>query len=445
MPAGIKGGAVLRIAGLLAMGCGGSTSLLPNGPDASDQGETGATADGREGQVTDDVAQVPDDTGQEATNASGQTSDADDEGEAGMVAPGDDGSSDGPEAGADAEAGESLTDVAVSDSESSESGCADAGPCVPNGNPCKQGALACSSGVLLCAVVGNLPDGTSCGAGAVCFAGQCADCVAGSPCSPAGDPCHTGVTSCSTGRPICASTSSVADGTACTGGMCCGGQCAMCNTPDHAAAACRGSTCDFVCGAGRSACAHTCADTTSDSQACGPTCAVCPLGSMCVASQCTPVFKYGDFTPYTPCQMNGAQTFTANYLLGERVYVDTAIQLTALGVIASPAEPTSGVDGILALYTDSGGLPVSLVARTATATIAPGNSLLPVEMPVALPVGNYWIMGEYDATPSICVDNSSSNPAAYIKLGGYGSVPPTLSNVQALSGIDFNYYVVGTQ
>jgi hypothetical protein len=143
--------------------------------------------------------------------------------------------------------------------------------------------------------------------------------------------------------------------------------------------------------------------------------------------------------------MTGNQNFLPGYLLGERVYVANPVQLTALGVIATSAQPASGVHGIVALYDDVGGLPSALLAQTPSTTVKPGDNLIPVATPVSLAVGSYWIMAEYDASASICVDTSVSNPIAWVGVGGYGVVPASLSNQKAMSTVDFNYYLVATQ
>jgi hypothetical protein len=141
--------------------------------------------------------------------------------------------------------------------------------------------------------------------------------------------------------------------------------------------------------------------------------------------------------------MNGYQSASPGYLLGERVSITSSVQVTALGVIATSAEPATGVDGILALYDDVGGLPSALQAQTASTTIGPGDNLVPVVSPVSVAPGTYWIMSEYDATASVCVDDSVSNAIAYVAIGGYNVVPASLTNQVGESTVDFNYYVVG--
>src|SRR5262249_35923571 len=60
--------------------------------------------------------------------------------------------------------------------------CMSGGTCSPGGNACQVGVTACSGGMQICAMVHNAPDGTACPGGA-CFSGMCAVCAAGMPCN----------------------------------------------------------------------------------------------------------------------------------------------------------------------------------------------------------------------------------------------------------------------
>jgi hypothetical protein len=130
-------------------------------------------------------------------------------------------------------------------------------------------------------------------------------------------------------------------------------------------------------------------------------------------------------------------------LLGERLYVNDDIEVTALGVIASPAEPTSGVHGILALYGDVGGQPSGLMANTPSTTIVPGENVIPVVSTASAPAGYYWIMAEYDGAASVCEDSATGNAIFYLQAG-YGNVPVAITDATPAVGADINYYVVGT-
>jgi hypothetical protein len=312
--------------------------------------------------------------------------------------------------------------------------------CTPAGSVCKTGTLSCSTGSSTCRAVGNASNGTVCGANRMCVDGECVGCVEGAACVPAGTMCKTGAVSCGTGDAACVATGDVSDLTTCEAGICCGGVCSACNAPTNATASCSATACTFACNAGYTLCAGSCVDATSDGEACGPLCAICPPGSKCNDSQCAAVFSYGNSVAYSPCAQNGV--FEGGYLLGELVYIATDIQVTALGVIASPAQPGSGVHGIMALYSNLGDSPSVLMANTATTTILPGNNLIPVTSTASVPAGDYWIMAEYDVNASICSDEAGSNPIAFVPVD-YGSVPSTITDPTIEGTVDFNYYILG--
>jgi hypothetical protein len=319
--------------------------------------------------------------------------------------------------------------------------CASGVACNPSGNPCQTGVTSCASGAPTCVPMGNAPDGASCGAGEVCSKGACTACVAGAPCTPAGNPCQIGATSCSTGQATCLSTGDVADGTACTVGICCGGTCAACSTPAaNQTITCSVKTCTFACKSGYSMCdGGACVDTTSNSSACGPSCMVCPSGTSCANSKCGTV-KYGYSTEFSCGGAVGP--FGAGILWGEPITISTPITVTTLGLFAN--NPAVGVHAILALYTDSAGAPSRLKTYTASTAITNGDNALPVLSAVSVPAGTYWIAGEYDASASICTDVNTQNLQAYVSVT-YGTVPDPFGTGTTPMGVDINYYVVGTQ
>jgi hypothetical protein len=186
-------------------------------------------------------------------------------------------------------------------------------------------------------------------------------------------------------------------------------------------------------------CGGQCVNITNDDGACGPSCRVCPGGSHCVEQQCTA--QYGDDTAFSPCATGSIAVFSPGYLLGETVAVQSTITLSGLGVIGNPG----GTTAILALYTDSGGAPAELVARTAVAPIGAGPNLIPVEPPTPmLAPGTYWILAEYSGMATLCVDSATTNPTAYEAVP-FGTVPASLQSTTTYPAEDINYYLVGTE
>lgn len=321
--------------------------------------------------------------------------------------------------------------------------------CNPGGNACQAGVTSCSTGVSTCVPMGNLANGTPCGTGEVCLEGACGACVAGASCTPDGNPCQTGTTSCSAGEATCVPTGDVADGTACAVGICCGGTCAACSAPPpNEVVTCSVKTCTFACKSGYSRCGGECVDTTSNSSACGPSCAVCPAGTSCVNSQCNTLL-FGYSTEFAPCG-GATSAISPNVLWGQQVSISTAITVTALGVFGN--SPAPGVHAILALYSDSGTTPARpsrQKAVTASTLISNGDNRIPVLGQPMLPAGTYWIMAEYDATAAVCADDTSTNAQAYV-LVNYGTVPDPFAESDGgapvvQTGVDFNYYVVGNR
>ncbi len=161
------------------------------------------------------------------------------------------------------------------------------------------------------------------------------------------------------------------------------------------------------------------------------------------ATACT--VEYGDFVPFT-CNSSSDQFINAGFIGGEAAVVSTPITLTALGVIGSPSMP-GNITAILALYSDAGGVPSALLARTESTLLHPGNISIPVTAPVALSAGIYWIMAEYNASAHICIDSASTNTLVFTNIDAYGTVPSffdgTLTTLHGYE--DLNYYLVGTE
>jgi hypothetical protein len=164
---------------------------------------------------------------------------------------------------------------------------------------------------------------------------------------------------------------------------------------------------------------------------------VCPSGATCLDGLCTA--EYGDATPFSPCNTDGAQSFGAGILLGELITIPENVTLTSLGVVAV----ASGGDGILAIYSDVGGVPSALLGQTGSTPINAGNNEILLSSILSVAAGKYWVVGEYDTTVSLCVDASTANLIARTTVASYGTVPVTFGTATTLSSVDINYYVVG--
>ncbi|KAI8474593.1 MAG: hypothetical protein J3K34DRAFT_492907 [Monoraphidium minutum] len=93
----------------------------------------------------------------------------------------------------------------------------------PAPNQC-QNPVTCNAATGICPALPNKADGTAC-TGGTCRGGQCANlCAVNNVVCPAPNQCQNAVT-CNAATGICPALPNKADGTACTGGTCRGGQC----------------------------------------------------------------------------------------------------------------------------------------------------------------------------------------------------------------------------
>jgi hypothetical protein len=135
----------------------------------------------------------------------------------------------------------------------------------------------------------------------------------------------------------------------------------------------------------------------------------------------------------------------ADYLLGEEISIDSPLLVTKLGANVLAA----GRHMVMALYTDSGTKPDTMVASTAPTSIVNGSNELPVVDQVRVAAGNYWLMAVYDASTQIAqalpfstliwyqsMDFSTALPARFGARAG--------TNAASYTSKYLGYYVVGT-
>jgi Bacterial Ig-like domain (group 2) len=138
-------------------------------------------------------------------------------------------------------------------------------------------------------------------------------------------------------------------------------------------------------------------------------------------------------------EFSSMSSFSPDFLLGQKVAVTQPIQLTHLALIAKSA----GANVKLALYTDNGSHPDQLVTSTNPTPVVAGPLEIPV-VPTALAAGDYWIMGIYDASANIAVDDDISMQVDYISLPFSSPLPQTFPSPITYTGQHFNYYLKGT-
>jgi hypothetical protein len=145
------------------------------------------------------------------------------------------------------------------------------------------------------------------------------------------------------------------------------------------------------------------------------------------------LFRYGNVAPFA-----SNSSHAPNDLLGSPLSVPQNSTLVAFGVIAR----SSGPQVIMALYTDSGGQPGTLVAQTTAVTL--NNQTMEIPAPsVAVPAGSYWIMAVYNVSASVGIDFSNAQAKVdYTSLNFGSMLPSPFPAPTTYTGQQFNYYIV---
>jgi hypothetical protein len=152
------------------------------------------------------------------------------------------------------------------------------------------------------------------------------------------------------------------------------------------------------------------------------------------ADSTTPAtYKVGDYVPYV-----SSTSFNVGFMVGETVVLVKPATLVKFGAICL----TSGVHVTMALYSDSGGAPGTLLAYSGSALTTGSDQEVSPNANVALGTGVYWIMATYDANVSLQVDSSTTNQRDYISFVYGDTLPTTFPTPMIHYGIDFNYYLV---
>lgn len=168
-------------------------------------------------------------------------------------------------------------------------------------------------------------------------------------------------------------------------------------------------------------------DTGVDSSVdAGPTC----LGGLSGSAR-----RYGNVTPFA-----SSSSHAPNDLLGSPLTIPQGGTLLGFGVVGRVA----GSHVELALYTDSGGRPGTLVAQTSSTLVCVGSIEVSGTVQPVIGAGSYWILGVYDVNASIGYDLSVSTASVDWISQPYASPLPTTypSSSNRYTGQQFNYWVV---
>jgi len=144
-------------------------------------------------------------------------------------------------------------------------------------------------------------------------------------------------------------------------------------------------------------------------------------------------YKVGDYVPYA-----SSMSFNTGFMVGETVVLVKPATLVKFGLICL----TSGAHVTMALYSDSGGTPGTLLAYSGSTSTTGTDQEVAPNSNVVLGAGVYWIMATYDENVSVQVDSSSTNQRDYISFTYGGALLTTFPTPMIHYGIDFNYYLV---
>ncbi|MBK7759824.1 MAG: hypothetical protein IPI35_26160 [Deltaproteobacteria bacterium] len=145
-------------------------------------------------------------------------------------------------------------------------------------------------------------------------------------------------------------------------------------------------------------------------------------------------YTVGNATAFTSYQTFGANTFVAM-----PITVSSSATLYSIGTIHSFP---SG-DMKLAVYTNSGSAPGTLVAQTAATAVSSGAQEVPISAgSVSLPAGSYWIAAIYTANSYPTTHTSSTTGWRYVSTSYSSAFPTTAPSTTALTIKSSNYYIV---
>jgi hypothetical protein len=157
-----------------------------------------------------------------------------------------------------------------------------------------------------------------------------------------------------------------------------------------------------------------------------------PVALTC--GQCPAALVYG-----TTEAVATSSEFHPDYLLGGPVEILQAMTMDQFGLISR----TAGNHVKIALYTDDGGKPDSLVVGTPSTTLLAGSQT--IEVPATeVPAGDYWIMAVYDADTPLPGDDEDLSTPVYFKAFTFSDpLPETFGVGTTYGGQPMPYAVKG--
>lgn len=121
----------------------------------------------------------------------------------------------------------------------------------------------------------------------------------------------------------------------------------------------------------------------------------------------------------------------------QQAALGTAGTLQTLSFYVKPGTALGHI--VLGLYAESGGLPGAKLAQTAQFNAADAWNTQPVQTPVALAVGNYWLAYEYDDSTTLTIKVVGNGSFAQVTFT-YNAVLPDPFGTPGTGGFHWSFY-----
>lgn len=151
-------------------------------------------------------------------------------------------------------------------------------------------------------------------------------------------------------------------------------------------------------------------------------------------------YRIGSAAPEYPgaIHFHGISIIQANRLHGFLINVPRQSVITHYGIITRQG----GGQTRMALYTDDGGSPGTLVSGTLQTELLLGAQEIPAAMQKPLTPGNYWLMANFGAEQEVAGDEDAGAEAVikYREQSVTGN-PGTFGAAQEYAGQRLNYWI----
>jgi hypothetical protein len=203
--------------------------------------------------------------------------------------------------------------------------------------------------------------------------------------------------------------------------------------------ACVSGACSGVCDPEEERCSSNTPQECSDTGAWGnksAQCAspdnICKVVSSVASCVANPPYYVGEETP-----LGTNAVLAAGFLFAVPITFDFKTRVLDFGMVGRTA---NGAFVTMALYTNNGGVPGTLIGSSTEKQIAVGqNNMSPVSALIQQP-GNYWLVGIFSANAT-SYEQASAGAVYRYASGSYATFPATFPASTQVSGTLENFYV----